>query len=304
MRIKLKRGKQKELILMAKRDLTWKQLSDKLNVNEKYLCNDLKSERVLISEKLYNLLCDSANVNFDKEIAERLDENWGKSKGGLNSPGSVLDISRPEKSAELSEFVGALLGDGNLNAYKKGNKIGVYQVRIAGHIEKDKDYHLNYLKPLFEKLFGIKVNEVLHPKNNERFLVSYSLELVNFFGRMGIKPGDKIINQSTIPGWIFEKENYMVACLRGLIDTDGCIHRMSKKDPHLLRVNFTNHNRTLLEDTRKIFVRLGFKPSKIICDRVIYLSSKSDIERYLKTVGFSNQKHLCRLEIFHLRKQI
>ena len=126
----------------------------------------------------------------------------------------------------------------------------------------------------------------------------YSKELVELFFSFGINAGNKIVNQSTIPKWIFKNKMFLRACIRGLIDTDGCIHRMSKRDSQLLRINFKNYNRTLLEDTRRAFLILGFNPSKIINDNVFYLSRQSEIRKYLKEIGFSNKKHLDRLDVF------
>jgi hypothetical protein len=139
---------------------------------------------------------------------------------------------------------------------------------------------------------------LLYKKQNERFLDISSKELVEFFIRMGIKPGNKIVNQSTIPKWIYKRQVYMRACVRGLIDTDGSIARMSNKDYNFLRIHFTNYNRTLLEDARKSFILLKYHPSKIICDTKFYLSQQKEIERYIKEIGFSNKKHLDRLSNF------
>ncbi len=73
---------------------------------------------------------------------------------------------------------------------------------------------------------------------------------------------------------------------------------MSKKDPNLLRIKFTNHNIRLLNDARKAFLKLGFNVSKVICGRGIQISRKADIEKYLREMGFSNPKHLRRLHQF------
>ena len=143
-----------------------------------------------------------------------------------------------------------------------------------------------------------KAKERLIKGKNERFLDLYSKELVNFFINMGIKSGNKIVNQSTIPEWVFQKNKYLRTCLRGLIDTDGCVHRMSKKDPNLIRINFTNHNFTLLNDARKAFLKLKFNPSEITSNSRFYLSRQKEINRYLKEIGFSNNRHKKRLEEF------
>lgn len=55
-----------------------------------------------------------------------------------------------------------------------------------------------------------------------------------------------MISKIGIPQWIKNDETYIKACLRGLIDTDGSIFRMSKRDKNLIRIGFTNHNSRLL----------------------------------------------------------
>ena len=74
---------------------------------------------------------------------------------------------------------------------------------------------------------------------------------------------------------------------------------MSNKDPNLLRINFTNYNLTLLEDTRKAFIMLDFHPSKIINNKQFFISRQGEIRKYLKEIGFSNKKHLDRIKVFN-----
>jgi len=300
MRIRLKRGKQKELILLSKKNLTWKELGVLLNVVPNYLSGDLKSEKILISYKLYKNLCKLTKTNFEPHILEILPSNWGKSKGGLNSPGSIIKLKKPSFCSELAEFVGAVLGDGHVHFTKKSlkeRKVGVYQIKIAGDLKLDENYH-NYLSKLSESLFGLRPRFIVNKKMNERFLCLYSKELVYFFVEMGINPGNKISNQSTIPKWVYGNKLFLRSCVRGLIDTDGCIHRMSNRDPHLLRINFKNHDYRLLKDAHKSFILLGFHPSKIIRNNVFYLSRQKEINKYLKEIGFSNKRHLDRLKKF------
>lgn len=300
MRIRLEEGKQRELIEEANKKLDWGELSKKTGLSKNYIRIDLRNERTLISDEIYKKLCQAVGKNFDSFIIQKLEDNWGRAKGGKNSLGSTIKLIKPKKDEKLAEFVGVVLGDGNLNYYKKGKKIGVYQIKIAGDYIRDKEYHLLYLKRLCEKIFNLKINEITNPKHNERFLVIYSKQLVEFFISMGIFPGDKIKNQSTIPKWISINRSYLRACLRGLIDTDGSIFRMSNKDFNLIRIGFTNHNKKLLEDTRTSFIKLDFHPSKIINGRQFYISRQEEIKRYIKEIGFKNPKHYSKLPKFSI----
>jgi len=95
MKIRLKKDKQKELIFLAKGILTWREFSSILDVNCAYLSNDLKYEKILLSDELYTKLVKMVDKNFDKFIIERLGDNWGRSKGGLNSKGSLTKKKSP-----------------------------------------------------------------------------------------------------------------------------------------------------------------------------------------------------------------
>ena len=299
MRIKLKEGKQRELIEKAKRELSLSELSRILNLSANYIRIDLLKEKVLLSEDNYKELCKVCKENFDKHITEKLKDNWGKSKGGMNSLGSTIRLIAPKKDQRLSEIIGAILGDGNITFYKIGKKVGVYHVKIAGDYKKDKEYHLNHLKNLMEEIFNLNVKEIVNPNHNERFLAVYSKKLVEFLVKIGLLAGDKIKNQVTIPGWVFNNQIYLRHCVRGLIDTDGSVFRMSQRDSNLIRISFTNHNHTLLKDTRNAFIKLGFNPSKIINDRQFFISKQEEIRKYVKEIGFKNPKHLSRLLEFN-----
>ena len=50
---------------------------------------------------------------------------------------------------------------------------------------------------------------------------------------MGLKDGNKIRNNVTIPRWVWEDDRFFASVRTGLIDTDGSLFRMSKKDSNL-----------------------------------------------------------------------
>jgi len=301
MRVVLRKNKQVELVNLAKINYTWRELSRLVGLSEGYLRNEVRKERVFLSEDVYFKLCRLAKVDFKEFVLKKLVNNWGQSLGGKNSSGSTIKLQAIAFNEDLAEFVGAVLGDGHVCFIKSSDDFrhtGTYSIRIAGEINKESDYHLNYLKSLVKKIFNLEAKEILSKKSNTRFLDISSKELVELFIFMGIKPGNKIENQSTIPQWIFDNNDYLRCCLRGLIDTDGSIFRMSKRDSNLIRINFTNHNFSLLNDVYSAFVKLGFHPSKIINNKQFYISRQKEVWKYLKEIGFSNNKHINRLKSF------
>ena len=298
MRIKLKKGKQKELIVLAKNNKTWKQLSELSNHKPEYIRIDLKSENRLISEELYHTLCNSVGKNFDKYIEKKLKDNWGQSKGGQISKGkTITDISFPKYSKKLAELYGVMLGDGNSNR-TKGYKIGTYMIRIIGDSNLDKEYHINYLKPLMENLFKIEV-KVGKYKSNAIHLTIHSKLIVEFFEKIGFPPGNKIKNNLPIPSWIKSDKDYLCACLRGIYDTDGGIYNLNNQNTH--QIAFTNHNYVLLNDVRNSLLSLGICPSKIINNRRIYLTKKSELIKFLNLIGFRNPRHSKKVKMFNIK---
>lgn len=214
----------------------------------------------------------------------------------LRATAPTRDIFHPPKNKELSELVGVILGDGNINRYVKGKKVATYSLRICGHVDKERDYLTNFVSPLIEKLFHIKSTFYISNHSNAFYLIVNSRKLTEFLSELGLKNGNKVKNQVEIPKWIKENLDFSRSCIRGLIDTDGCIHRMSKRDSNLMRISFKSHNVTMLLDVREMFLTLGFHPSKIINVNSIYISRQKDVEKYINEIGFHNLKHKKRLE--------
>ena len=76
MRVRLKRGYQKKLILLTKtkKNLTWKKLSKEIGLSEGYLKNELKGEKTTLDEEIYKKLCGLAEVNLKGYIIKKLNE--------------------------------------------------------------------------------------------------------------------------------------------------------------------------------------------------------------------------------------
>lgn len=295
MRYRLKKGKQTELINLTKEGKSWNKLAVILGLSSGYLRNELRYEQRFLSCDVYNSLCKITNKNYDSFIEEILNDNWGQIKGGKNSIGNTKTFWWSRDLKKLSEFIGIMLGDGHLCKIKN-YKIGTYEIRIVGDSRFDKEYLLKYVKPLIKSLFDIRINHFKYKNKNALCIVAHGKLLVEFLESNGLIHGDKIKTQVTIPDWVCQNKKYLKFCIRGLIDTDGSVFRMSRKEPNLVRISFTNYNKRLLNDTRNSLMKLGFTPSKIIMKRRFFISRQKEIGKYLKEVGFSNIKHLNKVK--------
>ncbi|MFH0940436.1 MAG: hypothetical protein V1840_01085, partial [Candidatus Omnitrophota bacterium] len=193
----------------------------------------------------------------------------GRSKGGKTSVkffqqnpalakklGFVLrkNIKFPDKSAELAEMVGIILGDGGLP--------GNHQLIISFNSKTDQEY-AGYLQSLLKKLFAVDSHVHYRKNNNGADIIVSSSNLVEFLEKLGLLKGNKVKNQVAVPGWINEKLEYRLACLCGLMDTDGglYLHRYNSngKVYKYMKLCFTNCSRPLLDFVFKVLKSLNFK---------------------------------------------
>ncbi len=295
MRVIFAKGKQKELLVSYKKrhKLSWLDVCNKLGVKFSAL-HDWSYEKNSLPLDVFEKMGGSDYRKFILEIRE---ENWGRVMGGKNSVGSLKQLVSPPKNADLAELIGVILGDGNLGYYKKGKKIGTYALKIGGHILEDRKYLEIYVASLIRKLFNTKPRFFIQRNGPEFFVVIYSKKIIGFLEAMGLKTGNKKVNNVGIPKWIMSNKQFTVRCLRGLIDTDGSIYRMSNQDSGLLRLQFTNASKKLLFDARKLFVKLGYSPNNVVGNS-FRLSIQREIYRYIKEIGFGNPKHLKRIRQF------
>jgi len=198
-------------------------------------------------------------------------------------------IQIPTKNEKLAEFIGIMLGDGNIFINKD-----VAQVRIVGNPHTEMDFMINFIKPLIVDLFKIVPRILFHKTKNEVFIAIENRNLAEFLLSIGLAHGDKINNQVSVPSWIRKDKSLLKACLRGLVDTDGSVFRMSKEDFDNPRISFKSNNKKLLEDVRNSLIELGFHPSKIIINQ-IFISRLNDVKIFEETIGFNNPKHKIRL---------
>ncbi len=291
-------GHQSTLILQLKRKtgFTWKNIAELFSVSEHTIRYDWKKEKYLLPccvvKKISELL-GLEEAQIMRHICEIKPANWGRIKGGKNSVGrNCKKINFPPRDEKLAEFVGIMLGDGNIFSKVYPDTI-INLIKVAGNPKTERSYLLHFIKPLIESLFNLKVSVYMNKKGNEMFLAVHGKNVVKFVEEIGLPRGNKIKNRIPIPSWIFENNHYLKACIRGLIDTDGSIYPLKPHYPNLLQICFKNRNQKLLEDARTAFQKLGYHPSKITWNK-IYLTQQAEIDRYVTEIGFSNPHHLRR----------
>ncbi|HXK41020.1 MAG: hypothetical protein A3G45_00330 [Candidatus Staskawiczbacteria bacterium RIFCSPLOWO2_12_FULL_37_15] len=199
--------------------------------------------------------------------------------------GISKDIALPKKSSRLAELIGVLLGDGSISDY---------QVRVYHDSETDVE-HAFYVADLFQELFS--VNPTLSKIKNENTycVVISSINLIDSLIKLGLKRGSKIRQGTDIPVWIKRKKEFLKACLRGLMDTDGCFyidkHKINGRSYYSPCLVFTNHSPILLKSVLSSFQRFNYGPT-LNRHKSIFIRRKENVIRYFSDIGSSNPKHV------------
>lgn len=228
---------------------------------------------------------------LDEEYRKKKWREWWMREGKHRQPPYfyTIPVRKPPYSSALAEFTGIMMGDGGITKR---------QVKITVHSEDDKEY-ANYLKNLIARLFHVQASLFFRRHEKAVSLVVSRTELVKYcHDYLELKVGNKLKQGLDIPSWISSKLEFQKACLRGLVDTDGCIfyerHNIQGKIYSYPRLNFTSASIALRKSVFDIFTGLGFSPRMRKKDGVykcVQLENRNEIRQYFEAVGTHNQKH-------------
>ena len=326
-RVKFLENKQRSFLGKIKKEnnLDWHNLAEICKVDkrtlfdwrrDKYQMNyvSLQSlkKKLRISVPRIEVLPDDWNIKSAarlgalrrNELYGRLGTVEGRRKGGMvsalkfrNDPefakkvGFKLrkNIIYPRRSSLLAEFIGILLGDGSINEH---------QVRIYNN-KTDRDYAY-FIKKIVTDLFKITSTVTVRDKNTIVVTVS-SKNLVLFLINCGMKKGNKMLNGTDVPQWIFKDNEFVKSCLRGLMDTDGGIyfHNHTTKGIKYRHMGlcFTSHSKALLNSAYKMFLRFSLN-CKTAGGRHIFIYDRKEVNKYMQIIGSHNSKHIERFRSY------
>lgn len=285
---------------------SWAGLARHLKVHPHTFDNWYKGHR-LLPENIFTKLVSISN--FPVKSLKLISDNWGQVKGGEQSiqrqggsfwtlegsirggTNSAKKVLLPDYSAELAEFIGIMLGDGGIT---RG------QISVTLGYTTDKKY-VPYIRKLIHKLFKTKTSTYRSTSKDVIRISSSGVNLVKNLLTLGLVKGNKVKQQFDIPRWIFNDKLYMKACIRGLIDTDGCVHRKVRREDsgveyRSLGITQSSYSPPLQDSIIRIFNTLGFKVSR--SGTTIYLCGQKQVKRYVNEIGFSNPRYLNRYQSF------
>lgn len=319
MRILLPKGEQHKFINKILQKISIVEAAKLCDLSERTI-RDWRREKFLMNKEAAQLMSFKTNVPFPKKFEEKNDywyinpwpgyfsaikkhgkfggdseyrkqkwREWWKKEGKfLNNPiFKRKPINRPRKSKELAEFIGIMLGDGGISLHKT-------QICITLNNRDDKEYILFVCK-LIEKLFKKKPSIYEIKDAVASTIAVSSTNLVDYLIAHGLKSGNKFKLQVDIPDWIKNNASYAIACVRGLVDTDGCIfnhsYTVNNKVYAYKKLSFTSYSQPMRKSVYDILKSIGINP-RMSSYRDVRIDSRKDMEIYFKVIGSSNPKHL------------
>jgi len=190
-----------------------------------------------------------------------------------------MDFKHQEKLAYL---IGVALGDGNLSN-PNGRAIRLRISCFSGYpkLVEEITETIRYLLP-YNKISTVR-------KGNSRcFDISvYSNQLAVWMPWVPGQ-GSKFRQHARVPAWILEEHGFARVCLKGLIQTDGCIYT----DRGYQMVNFVNASRELAQDVYDMFLLLDYRPTlrtdrngPVRIKHSVRVARKSDVARLIRDLG-------------------
>ena len=225
---------------------------------------ELENQSFFTNEKI---LLDISSVQFSKNDLER-------------------NIVLPkEMSLELAEETGIHLGDGCLSINRK-----YFSVKTN---KKEEGYMLNFLFPLYKKLYNLDLRLMRLPS-----VVGFEIcskALFNFKNKtLNIPYGNKV-EKIKVPQTILESKNKGIysAFIRGLFDTDGCVYMVKSKDNYPV-LSFTIKSEQLMKEVAEMLRKMGFIPYQ--GKHIIALNGYSMLAKWKEEIGSNNPKNLLKLQ--------
>ncbi len=208
-------------------------------------------------------------------------------------------------SENLAEFLGIMVGDGNIY-YNKEKR--TYRFVITGHSENDFDYLVRHVLNLATALFGKRPHIWKYKKRNAIAIALYSRKIVDSLLSLGLLKGKKsrivVIPEAILTG----NKNVKGAFLRGLGDTDFSLY-FTKSNHDYPTIIGTISSEILAYQVQKLLQEFGIKSnlkSRIRNDTFsrwpIYelrIHGKTNLKKWLDNIGFNNMNHITKFIIWN-----
>lgn len=322
-RILFRKGEQKTFLNFLLQRLSIHDAAGICKVSERTI-RDWRRGRFLITDNALRILCKRANLSIPRNI-RFVDRYWYVKKGAVLGWETVIrkygkmpkneeyrkkqwfewweregkhkfhpiinrpkPIAYPKYSEELAEFVGIVLGDGG---------IADYQITVTLNSADEQEY-ASFIIHLMRNLFRVPVVVSYRKNSLSMDLIISRVALIRFcIEKLGLSKGNKIKHQVDIPAWIRKNQKYALACVRGLIDTDGSVfthrYKVNGKLYSYKKLEFCSRSGPLRYSVCRILADFNIR-GRLSRGYDVFVDDQQQVKRYFQIVGSHNPKHLMR----------
>tara|TARA_Y100000310_G_scaffold316827_1_gene369009 strand:- start:25 stop:1029 length:1005 start_codon:yes stop_codon:yes gene_type:complete len=290
---------------------TWKGVGNKFNIYKSRL-ELLRKATISIP---YVLFLEFLSVLDSKEIKSYTsqiilkDRYWGCRKGGITTyerhpelvqKSRIKGARSPKRNyysfpmnmqltAELSELLGAFIGDGFTNKYGR-----TYVVQFTGHAKLDNNYLSKKLFNLVKKICPNARPILRKTDANTLRLTINSKELFYLLTKRFKFPAGKKSHTVVIPREVVESDQTVLSnCIRGIFDTDGCVfvdRRETYSKPYI-RIALDMRSKRIIKQIHSLLNELGIHSTVAREHRLIQINGFKNCEKFVRRIGFSNLRH-------------
>lgn len=205
----------------------------------------------------------------------------------------------------VSEFIGAIVGDGCLSRYWSNyDKRWKCVISFTGQWDHDRDYYKNIIQKISEEELGYK-GYLYHRKddNSIRFFIG-SKNLFFFLRSLGLPSGLK--ERIILPKEISDNLNFAKACVRGIFNTDGSVYQRYNRAYYGHPKHYKNYaviqirmkNKNIIEFVKDTLDKLGFRTNRVTPDGCGYwvcrITTQKDVKRFFEEISNKHQYHINR----------
>ena len=198
----------------------------------------------------------------------------------------------------LAELIGILLGDGSLSL-REINPNLTNRLKISFNSKDDSPY-IFYVRSLLKKLFNVEPQLKFRKNENTADLFIYKKDIILYLiNEMGLRLSPKW-NNALIPKK-FMSNNLDLFVLKGYFDTDGCLVTTNNNGIIYPRLEMKICPSPMQEQFIGILKKYNFNFGIYQIGRGkirIQMNGKRQLEKWIKLVGFSNQKHSNKIKRF------
>ncbi|MDE1965989.1 MAG: hypothetical protein KGI41_01970 [Patescibacteria group bacterium] len=164
------------------------------------------------------------------------------------------------------------MGDGGMSRY---------QVIVSLNSRDDSEY-IEYVSRRIHELFGIMPGIYPDREACVSDIVISRAKVVGYLNGLGLPIGNKIRQGLDMPAWVKRNPAFARACVRGLVDTDGCvfIHRYKVKGKWYAykKLQFTSASPALVASVSSVLMQHGLRTRIARNGRDVRLDSVADVK--------------------------